>query len=196
MIFSLLAGCVVGQQGQSDGTTPAETDTPDDTDLPDDTDEPVAIGDLDPTTLPAGASPCREPVLVDIQEVTDGDTVEIRGVESFEWESVRLIGYDAPEIAHGRGSADCWGNEAWDAAEQQLSGQQAWLTFDTDCIDLYDRTLAYVHLGADAFFNVEMVREGNGTIFTISPNDTFEELFREAEAEARQGALGLWGPCL
>ena len=40
-------------------------------------DAPIAL--IDPNQLPASAQPCREPVLVEVQYVIDGDTFHVRG---------------------------------------------------------------------------------------------------------------------
>ena len=38
--------------------------------------DPITL--IDPTTLPSASSPCREPVLVDVNYVVDGDTAFVQ----------------------------------------------------------------------------------------------------------------------
>ena len=68
---------------------------------------------LDGAALPAGPGACRAPVLVRVTNVRDGDTLDVIGVSDPSFMGgVRLIGVDAPEIAHPPEPADCFGNEA------------------------------------------------------------------------------------
>jgi len=58
-------------------------------------------------------------------------------------ERVRIIGVNTPETSSG----DCYAQEAKSFLINQIFGKYVWLTFDGNCTDVYDRTLAYVHLG-------------------------------------------------
>jgi micrococcal nuclease len=160
--------------------------------------EDLAIEDIDPSTLPAGDSPCRDPLLGDVTSVTDGDTLHVQNVEGGSELNIRLVGVDTPEIEHGADPAECWGDEAWDYTEETLLGTRVWLTFDAECSDAYGRTLAYLHLGTapEDFFDWRLVRYGYANVMTISPNDTFSEDLLAAEGAARADDEGLWGSCL
>ena len=49
-----------------------------DTAPPEDTAEPPdPLDEIDVDALPAGSSPCREPVKGEVKEITDGDTIKV-----------------------------------------------------------------------------------------------------------------------
>ena len=149
----------------------------------------------DPSTLPAGQSPCRDPVKAQVTWVVDGDTIWVK-TEGRE-ESVRLIGFNAPELGWDGGQDECWASQAHGQLESLVDNQMVWLTFDAECEDLYGRLLAYVHLGwsTSDFVNWLMLRQGHGLSFSIAPNDHFSGYFLEAEGMARQENLGWWSEC-
>ncbi len=155
-----------------------------------------AIEDLDPATLPSVSSPCREPELVWLNRVVDGDTIEVR---SSNWdEKIRMIGVDTPEVDTSSTDEECYGPEASAFTKASLAeGSCLWLTFDRECTDYYDRTLAYVHLGAGEqdFYQRRLLREGYASVLIYEPNDAFEETFREDESAAKAADAGLWGVC-
>lgn len=191
LLLALMLGC----GGDKDTTldSPGEDSAP-----PEDTGEPGdALRALDPSLLPAAAAPCAEPVLGRVDYAVDGDTVHVYPEGESRWISVRLIGVDTPEIAHNGDPADCYGPEAANFTNELLAGRWVWLTFDAVCADIYDRTLAYVHLGTreEDFVNRRLVREGYGTAFPFDETDTFEAEFEADEAAAREAGAGLWGAC-
>lgn len=184
----LLSGCTTGDQGSEDpweGTWSSP---------PQDSGGHSPIEELDPAALPTVPSACREPVLVEVTEGVDGDTIWADPIEGGREQLVRLIGIDTPEIAWDGGTSECWAVEAQDYTQRALEGRLAWLTFDLECIDPYNRQLAYVHLGAEPgdFFNVEALRQGYGEVMIIPPNDGHVELLWEAEAEAQEAEAGVW----
>ena len=187
MVWFFVLGChVMGQQGgqSPDSWQYIESDTS------------IKDSATKEMTLPEGDAPCRAPVEMTVQMVFDGDTVRMKPVSGGIAEDVRFIGVDTPEIAHGMDAADCWGENAKEYTAQNLYNQ-VWLTFDSECVDAYGRTLAYVHQGENGaeFFNLSLVKNGHARVLTISPNDTFAPDFMKAEATARQEDLGLWGVC-
>jgi micrococcal nuclease len=67
---------------------------------------------------------------------------------------------------------------------------------DEESRDVYGRLLAYVFRTEDGLFvNLELVREGFGSVLLIPPNTAFSASLRTAEAEARSAGRGLWGAC-
>lgn len=169
-----------------------------DSQAPLDTDPgPLDIADLDPSVLPAGPDPCRTPVLVRVDEVTDGDTVRVEPIGGGVGETVRIIGVDTPEIGYGGEPDDCWAQEATGFTRDLLQGERAWLTFDGECIDNFDRTLAYVHTGAEQedFVDWLLLRRGHGRPLAIAPNTTFRAELELASRDARSEDLGLWAAC-
>ena len=150
------------------------------------------------TDLPEGDYPCQAPILVRIPYITDGDTVYVWPEDDSEGFKVRMIGIDTPEIAHEDGEvADCYGDEATAFTASQIQDQLAWLTFDAECLDYYDRVLAYIirDEGEEGFFNRVLARQGYATQLTVQPNSSFADDFADDVAAAKEDNLGLWGAC-
>lgn len=130
--------------------------------------------------------------------VVDGDTFDL-GACGAEAERVRMLGIDAPEIAHET-EAECWADEAWAALEREIGGRDVLLSFDHECFGVFGRTLAYVWLETDpepVLLNEWMLAQGHVRLYE---EDFGEELrLRErleaAEGAARSRGLGLWGAC-
>lgn len=152
--------------------------------------------DVDPATLAAGATPCRSPVLAFVDYVVDGDTAYMTP-EGLSQEKVRFIGIDTPELGYEGSADDCYGPEASAETQRLIDDRWVWLTFDSECEDYYDRTLAYVHLGGgpDDFVNRTLVRTGFAAAYAVSPNVTFEDQLLQDETAARQADLGQWAAC-
>ena len=113
-----------------------------------------------------------------------------------DWE---LIARVATEMGYGDEPQECWGPEATAATEQMLTdaGMCVWLTFDRDCTDYYDRTLAYLHvgLGDEGFVERRLLRAGHASVLIYDPNDAYESEFEADESQAKRDDLGLWGEC-
>ena len=196
VFISLLAACVKTAEVDSDvdDSSSPNTDILDsggpllDADDP----EPDPIENIDSSTLPSGDSPCRQPVLGRVREITDGDTFKAetgRGVER-----VRMIGIDTPEVDHNGPDDECFGEEASDYLAALIDGDLVWLTFDSECDDQYDRTLAYVHTMA-GFVQRSVLQAGMATAYRVLPNTSFSGLFDADESEARSAGIGMWGEC-
>ena len=190
-LLALSLGCG-GIATSKDSAVPLDaTDTASD-DVPDEVDP---LSEVDPAQFLAGANPCRGPVYVSVDEVVDGDTVRVtsgRGVES-----VRLIGIDASEVDHDGDWDECWAEEAREYLVDLIQGNGVWLTFDSECEDDYDRTLAYVHTrpGDEGFLQRNLILGGWVTTFAVSPNTTYADQFTQDESDARAAGAGLWGAC-
>lgn len=192
MIFLLLSACGLlhtkdtGEPVEAPPDSPAESGGQESAD---------PLASLDPSVLPAGANPCREPVYAYVSEVVDGDTMWVHiGSTS---EKVRFIGVDTPEIAHDTDPADCYGDEAREFTRAALEGGHVWLSFDSECLDYYDRTLAYVSIGEgeSGFFERVLLEAGYAEELGIEPNTTYEDTFKSDEATARAESVGMWGAC-
>jgi micrococcal nuclease len=141
---------------------------------------------------------CAEPVAVAFLEAVDGDTLDVRFIEGERLDEevrVRLIGVDTPEVDHSGDDHDCWGLEAWDAT-RALEGTNGWLTFDEQCVDTYQRTLAYVWRADGTHHNLSLIEDGHARACPFPPNDWFTERFAAAEEPALLGQRGRWtAPC-
>jgi len=160
-----------------------------------DTPEDDGMDSVDTSLLLAGDNPCREPVLVTVQYMVDGDTAWVEGVDGRE--KVRFIGIDTPEIGHDGEADDCYAGDALAFGERLIEGARVWLTFDVECEDYFDRTLAYVHMGTGSqdFVQRRMLQGGYAEAFEVSPNSTFAEIFTQDEEMAQNANIGRWAEC-
>lgn len=156
------------------------------------------VSELDPEQLLRTASPCLPPHMGRVTYVVDGDTIHVQGSvpEPFEFR-VRLIGVDTPETHIDGQPADCcYAREAADFT-RQLQGRLVWLTFDQECIDRFDRHLAYVHIGSGVrdMWQRQLLRRGMARVMTIGPNRFFASTFMQDKAVAQEANVGLWCSC-
>ena len=128
--------------------------------------------------------------------VVDGDTIEIETNQI-----VRYIGVDTPELHHPQKSVQCFGYEAMVKNKELVEGKLVLLEKDVSEVDKYKRLLRYVFLADEAasktatFVNEVLVREGYAHIATFPPDVKYQELFLEAEKDARFNNRGLWSKC-
>ncbi|MFO0683422.1 MAG: thermonuclease family protein [Sandaracinus sp.] len=165
--------------------------------------DPITLDDtavmaMDPSALPASPSACRAPLLARVTFITDGDTIHVEGVTEATGDlTIRMIGINAPEIAHGAGTtAECYGDEAT-TFTRQLDGHLLWLTFDGECFDVYGRTLAYLTYGPAEHQSWErqMLRRGFARTLSIAPNTTNAITYAEDARLAEHEGAGLWSAC-
>ena len=127
-------------------------------------------------------------VLVRLERVVDGDTIDVRIGETDE--RVRLIGIDTPE--RGQPGAD----EATARLEALLADVALYLEADTTERDRYERLLRYVWTLDDAgiwtLVNLTLVTEGLATAYPFPPDEKYAERFGAAEAVARAERRGIW----
>ena len=181
MFLILLAGC------EAPETVP-ESDTADDTDT-------IDLSTINPDDLPQGINPCRQPELVWVYAAIDGDTIHIDS--SLGEESIRMIGVDTPEVGWDGDQSECYALEAQAFTREMLEDREVWLTFDGTCTDLYDRSLAYVHIGTNDqdFFQRQLLRDGYGWDYPWDGTDTFEQTFAQDASHAQESEAGWWGLC-
>lgn len=122
-----------------------------------------------------------------VARVVDGDTIELESGER-----IRYLMIDTPESTT---EIECFGEEAKQFNASLVEGKEVALTYDVECTDRFDRTLAYVTVD-DREVNSLLVERGFACLLYIPPNgedrvNEFESLEAVAEAENR----GLWGAC-
>lgn len=116
-----------------------------------------------------------------VKRVIDGDTIELTdGVR------VRYIGIDTPE------AGDCFGNEATIANSSLLNDKHIVLEEDIEKLDRYGRKLAYIWVEG-MMVNEELVKRGAATVTTYPPNIKYVDRFINAQQEAKEMELGIWG---
>jgi micrococcal nuclease len=121
-----------------------------------------------------------------VTQVVDGDTIKLENGET-----VRSIGIDTPETVDPRRPVGCFGKEASAKNKELVLGKEVRLVKDVSDTDKYDRLLRYVYVG-DVFVNEYLVREGFARASSYPPDVKYQELFRDAEREAREAKRGLW----
>lgn len=178
----LVAGCLV---------VPEPSDDDDDDASP-----------FDAALLPQGDPPIHDPMRGEVRRIIDGDTAEML-VEGGSIETIRFLSVNTPELHVEDGPPECYAQAATDhLAEVLPEGTEVWLTFDGEFEDTYDRLLAYVFVGdnpsVDDFsdwVNLAIVEQGFGVAFIWENNQTWGDLFRDAEATAREAEVGMWRYC-
>jgi micrococcal nuclease len=155
---------------------------------------PIVVGADDDEEI------CAQSREEDVACTLDGDTFQ---VEVCGGESVRMLGVDAPEIAHTDTEvADCWGDEAAAWLADFLEDATVRLSFDATCEDAYGRTLAYVWIDevegdedSSILVNEEIIRAGQARFYTDFGDIRLRDRLEAAEAAAKAEGLGLWADC-
>ena len=147
----------------------------------------------------AGDISCR------VTKIVDGDTLYCVNTDKKEIK-IRLIGIDAPEsykTAKAYKDAERSGEsietikQMGDLSKAFISskiktGDRITLELDVQTEGKYGRTLAYVYLPDGSMLKELMVKEGYAQVMTVSPNVKYQELFIEAEKDARDNQRGMW----
>lgn len=143
--------------------------------------------------------------LCTVTKIVDGDTLYCSNSSGNE-EKVRLIGIDAPESStNPKTTKDAertgesieiieeLGKKSEAFVESLLPvGKEVRLELDVQVRDKYGRTLAYVYLPDGTMLNELIVRKGYAHVMTIPPDVRYQELFLEAERDAKENKRGLW----
>lgn len=166
---------------------------------------PDAIPDwIDEIPIEGDAPPCAPPRDEQVACVVDGDTFDVGACGEEEGERVRMLGIDAPEVAHDEEPAECYAEIASAELARLIDGQQVTLTFDVECIGVYDRTLAYVWMPDEEaedeegiLLNELLLLEGYVRLYEEDWVDDLrmQQRLEDAQAEAQSKGVGLWGAC-
>ena len=129
----------------------------------------------------------EDKMLYKVVKVVDGDTIKLS-----DGRTLRYIGIDTPETVDPRKAIQCYGKEASDKNKELVEGKEVRLEKDVSEKDKYGRSLRYVYLG-DTLVNDYLVRNGYAKSSSYPPDIKHQDQFREAEQEARENKLGMWG---
>jgi micrococcal nuclease len=135
---------------------------------------------------------CRyteENLVYKVTKVLDGDTIELENG----WK-IRYIGIDAPETNNPNVPEECFGKEATNKNKELVEGKEVRLEWDVSKEGGWNRLAAYVYVG-DTFVNEYLVRQGYACASPYKKNRRYDELFNQAEKEARTNNQGLWAQC-
>lgn len=147
---------------------------------------------------PVGPDPSEGNVTqVRVTAVVDGDTLRVEDLGGRELGRVRLLGIDAPEVAHPPTPAECYADQATDLLEELAPvGSTVQLATDSGQPnrDRYDRLLRYVdHDDVDVAH--ELLARGAARRYEAAPDLAREESYSAAAHDAQDADSGLWGTC-
>lgn len=118
--------------------------------------------------------------------ISDGDTITVLD-NSMHQHKVRLMGIDAPE------KSQAFGSEAKQTLSNYIYKNE--VTVEYKKLDKYKRIVGKVTLDGQDIC-LQMIREGMAwhyTEYEKEQSKTDRDLYREAEAKARDMKIGLWG---
>lgn len=148
------------------------------------------------TALPT-AVPTTSGQALAVTSVADGDTFTGRTAGGVKVK-VRMLGIDAPELAHDGNAAACGGPAAATELRSLIGGSTVTLVGDAkaDDTDKYGRSLRYVGLGGRDVA-LELIQAGLVEAWYPSGEPRPERFaaYRAAEDTARAAKAGLWGQC-
>jgi len=122
-----------------------------------------------------------------VRRIFDGDTVELDdGVH------VRLLGINAPEVAHRENKAQPLGDAATRVLTRLIGDQRVRLGFDRQRHDHYGRLLARLFTPDGKDLDLAMVRAGMAHVSIHPPNLARIPRYLRAETKARAARRGIW----
>lgn len=130
--------------------------------------------------------------------VIDGDTVDLASDDNGARVRVRLLGVDAPEVAHGQQPAQCGAEQARQRLVGLLHQRQVQVVPDAvvDATDRYGRRLAYLEVdGRDV--GEQLLDEGLVAAWkpASSPAPARWSTYVSADHLAQQSRRGSWATC-
>ena len=131
-----------------------------------------------------------------VVRVADGDTVTVQ--TATEKMKVRLLGIDAPEIAHGSSPADCGGPQAAAALRALVKGRKVTLSTDAHAgrHDRFGRVLGYLDLhGRDVA--LQLITDGHASPWLPkgAPKPSRWATYVAAGDHAAAERRGSWATC-
>lgn len=125
---------------------------------------------------------------VRVERVYDGDTFETQTGQR-----IRLLGIDAPEVAHGVKPAEPYSRESTDWLRELVDGSVVTIEEGVVATDRYGRTLAWVFLPDGRLVSELALATGNARLLSrFGLPLLLEDRFRQAQDFAREHSLGLW----
>lgn len=120
--------------------------------------------------------------------VYDGDTVRLH-----DGRRIRLLGVNAPEVAHEERPGQAYGEEATRELRRLLpEGTAVRLSYDSERRDKYGRELAHLARSDGTNVQAALLARGAALVLVIPPNVALADCYARIEAAARHAARGLW----
>ncbi len=128
------------------------------------------------------------PTSGEVVSIVDGDTVDLDSGERF-----RLLSVDTPETVGGKN--DCYGQQAKAFTTDTVLNKKVTIVYDTECLDIYDRLLAYVSVNGTEL-NRALVQGGYACAYTpFKAGEARRSEFEDLESVAKTNRTGMWGAC-
>ncbi|NHC25089.1 nuclease, partial [Nocardioides sp. IC4_145] len=147
---------------------------------------------------PTGADPSEGTATqVRVTAVVDGDTLRVEDLAGRPLGRVRLLGIDAPEVAHPPTPAECYADQATDMLEDLAPvGSTVRLVTDSRQPDRnrYDRPLRYVDYD-EVDVAHELLARGAASRYETAQDLARENSYAAAADDAQEAASGLWAIC-
>ena len=126
-----------------------------------------------------------------ILHCSDGDTcrVEITSSEQKFWMNVRLFGIDAPEVSHGKKKGQPFGEQARDALNGKIKGQEVVLK-QAD-LDPFNRPVVEIQY-QQTNINLWMIESGLAEAYRGKTKRIEKTPYLQAEDTARKSKKGIW----
>jgi len=128
-----------------------------------------------------------------VTQVIDGDTIKLE-----DGATVRYIGLDSPELAKGKTPAECFAIKAKQLNQDLVLNQKVRLELNTNHMDRFGRTLAYVFLKTDQneiLVNQYLLEQGAGKYFMDTINTKYSKTLTDSANQAHGQKQGLWSDC-
>lgn len=160
--------------------------------------QPVEPAPVTPTVTASTPHPTLPAGTYRVQWVSDGDTVVLGDTKGTRLGSVRLLGLNAPELAHNGSPAECFGTQARDRLRELVQGKVVRLVDDSRAPerDRFGRRLAYLEVGGRDVSEL-MIRDGFAVelhLPSAGPGDR-SATYARAEDAAAAARRGLWAAC-
>jgi endonuclease YncB( thermonuclease family) len=136
------------------------------------------------------ACPARQPdETARVRYVHDGDTVHLE-----DGRKVRLIGINAPELAHDDTPAQAFAIEARDALRAAIASHdyRVGLVYGTERHDRYGRTLAHLFTPDGDNLQARLLLQGMAAAIAHPPNIAYSDCYAMQEQSARCKGAGIW----
>lgn len=123
-----------------------------------------------------------------VRKVYDGDTVLLdNGIR------VRLLGINAPEVAHRDKPAEVGGDAAKNWLQNRILGKKVRLEKDITKKDKYGRVLAHLFTEDGLHINLALLENGLAAINIYPPNLKYSDDMLVAQQQAELHKMGIWG---
>lgn len=157
------------------------------------------------TNVPLPSTPNPSPVRANyyVKRIADGDTITLvdgRGVES----RIRFACIDAPEVPHSKQERESynradldqfkWGKQSRNRLTQLIEQGGNRVSLNVVDSDRYRRKVAEVRLPNGTLVQQVLISEGLAVVYSeYLKNCPDATVVRQAEAQAKQQKVGIWG---